>query len=123
MPLTCSFFLLIQKCYLPEYNGKCLLTSTFSKLYFKVFSCPVQICCKAELKLAGFPFYFLLFPQEFRVTFLFLDLRCFYCVGLAQRTKAGSCCMFSLEHKAIISTEVFIGIGFGHDAILSKDHL
>lgn len=76
-------------------------------------------------------FYCLLFHGEFRVTILFLDLRYFYHVGLAQGAKAvpsrhlvaGHCYMFSLEHKTVVSTEVFIGIGFGCDAVLSLESI
>lgn len=71
------------------------------------------------------------FHGEFRVIILFLDLRYFYCVDLAQGTKAvpsrhlvtSHCYKFSLEHKTVISTEVFIGIRFGHDAILSLESI
>ena len=31
--------------------------------------------------------------------------------------------MFSLQHETVVSTEVFTGIGFGHDVILSQEHL
>lgn len=52
-------------------------------------------------------------------------------MGLAVGTKTvpsrhlmtGDCWMFSPQHEAVVSTEVFIGVGFGHDAILSQEHL
>lgn len=62
---------------------------------------------------------------------MFLDLRHFYRAGLVQGTKAapsrhlmtGHCSVFILGHNTVVSTEIFIGIGFGHDATLRLEHL
>lgn len=110
--------------------GECLLTSTFSpqsyilKDFLLLFKSVVKLLCSCL-------FYYLSFHREFGVTILFLDLRYFYCVGVAHQTKTvpsphlmtGHCGMFSLGHKTVVSTEVFIGIGFGRVAILGLEHL
>lgn len=102
----------------------------FSKLCFEIFPFTIQVCCKVKV---GWVFcLFFAVSSGIQSNNSISGFKIFLPCGFSTGTKAvpsrhlmttSHCCMFSPEHKTVVSTEVFIGVGLGCDAILSLERL
>ena len=104
----------------------------FSKLYFKIFPFTIQIYCKVKVGWVFCLFYFCAVSSGIRTNNSISGFKIFLLCGFSTGTKAvpsrhlmttSHCYMFSLEHKTVVSTEIFIGVRLGRDAILRRERL